>query len=77
VITASFVPDAAERPRVLLADDHPAMLALTAGVLSGECFVVGSVGDGCELLAETERLHPDVIVRAGCRAKLVFLSVHE
>ena len=77
MITASFVPDAAERPRVLLADDHPAMLALTAGVLSGECFVVGSVGDGCELLAEAERLHPDVIVGAGCRAKLVFLSVHE
>ena len=77
MITASFVPVAAERPRVLLADDHPAMLALTASVLSGECFVVGSVGDGCELLAEAERLHPDVIVLAGCRAKLVFLIVHE
>ena len=76
-MTASFVPNAAERPRVLLADDHPAMLALTAGVLSGECFVVGSVAGGCELLAEAVRLHPDVIVRAGCRAKLVFLSVHE
>ena len=62
---------------MLLADDHPAMLALTAGVLSGECFVVGSVAGGCELLAEAERLHPDVIVRGGCRAKLVFLSVHE
>ncbi len=75
-MTASFVPNAAERPRVLLADDHPAMLALTAGVLSGECFVVGSVAGGCEL-PPGERLHPDVIVRAGCRAKLVFLSVHE
>jgi len=47
---------------VLLADDHPAMLALTAEVLSGECLVVGTVGDGCELLAEAERLHPDIIV---------------
>ena len=94
---ASPIPDAgsAERPRVLLADDHTAMLALTADALAGECFVVGSVGDGCELLAEAERLHPDVIVlditmpgldgieaarqlqRAGCRAKLVFLTVHE
>jgi DNA-binding NarL/FixJ family response regulator len=63
-MTASSIPYAGstERPRVLLADDHPAMLALTAEVLSGECFVVGSVGDGRELLAEAERLHPDVIV---------------
>jgi DNA-binding NarL/FixJ family response regulator len=38
------------------------MLALTAAALAGECFVVGSVGDGCELLADAERLHPDVIV---------------
>jgi DNA-binding NarL/FixJ family response regulator len=51
-----------QRPRVLLADDHPAMLALTADALAAEFFVVGSVGDGCELLAEAERLHPDVIV---------------
>jgi DNA-binding NarL/FixJ family response regulator len=64
VTTASFIPDAgsAECPRVLLADDHPAMLALTADVLASECLVVGSVGDGRELLAEAERLHPDVIV---------------
>ena len=80
---------------MLLADDHPAVLALTADVLAGECLVVGSVGDGRALLAEAERLHPDVIVlditmpdldgieaarqlkRAGCRAKLVFLTVHE
>src|SRR5208282_4944194 len=97
VIASFSIPDAgsAERPRVPLADDHSAVLALTTDVLSGECFVVGSVGDGCELLAEAERLHPDVIVlditmldldgieaarqlkRAGCRAKLVFLTVHE
>jgi DNA-binding NarL/FixJ family response regulator len=64
VIPASFIPDAgsAERPRVLLADDHPAMLALTAAALAAEYLVVGSVGDGCALLAEAERLRPDVIV---------------
>jgi CheY-like chemotaxis protein len=64
VIAASSISDAgsAERLRVLLADDHPAMLALTADALAGECFVVGSVGDGRELLAEAERLHPNVIV---------------
>ena len=47
---------------MLLADDHLAMRALTADVLGGECFIVGAVGDGRELLAEAERLHPDVIV---------------
>jgi len=64
VIAASSIPDAgsAERPRVLLADDHPAMLALTAAALAGEYLVVGSVSDGRALLAEAERLHPDVIV---------------
>ena len=45
-----------------VADDHQAMLALTAEALAGECLVVGRVGDGCELLAEAERRHPDVIV---------------
>ena len=38
------------------------MLALTAHALAVECLVVDSVGDGCELLAEAEQLHPDVIV---------------
>jgi DNA-binding NarL/FixJ family response regulator len=38
------------------------MLALTAHALAGEYFVVGSVVDGCALLAEAERLQPDVVV---------------
>ena len=38
------------------------MLALTAEALAGEYSVAGSVHDGRELLAEAERLHPDVIV---------------
>ena len=64
MIVASPLPDAgsAQRRRVLLADDHPAMLALTTAVLAGEYLVVGSVVDGRALLAEAERLHPDVIV---------------
>jgi DNA-binding NarL/FixJ family response regulator len=64
VIASSSIPEAspAERPRVLLADDHPAMLALTAAALANEYSVVGSVADGLALLAEAERLHPDVIV---------------
>ncbi len=64
MIAPSAIPGAGstQRPRVLLADDHPAMLALTADALVDQCLVVGSVGDGRELLAEAERLHPDVIV---------------
>ena len=64
MITLSSTADtgSGQRPRVLLADDHPAVLALTADALAGECLVVGRVGDGYELLAEAERLHPDVIV---------------
>jgi DNA-binding NarL/FixJ family response regulator len=64
VIKASRERDvgSTQRPRVLLADDHPATLTLTADALAGEYLVVGSVGDGRELLAEAERLRPDVIV---------------
>ena len=64
VIAFSSTADtgSAQRPRVLLADDHPAMLLLTADALADHCLVVGSVGDGLELLVEAERLHPDVIV---------------
>jgi CheY-like chemotaxis protein len=63
IATASFPSTSSSvRSRVLLADDHPAMLALTAAALGGEYLVVGSVGDGRALLAEAERLHPDVIV---------------
>ena len=48
--------------RVLLADDHQAMLALTADALASEYLVVGRAGDGCQLLAGADRLHPDVIM---------------
>jgi DNA-binding NarL/FixJ family response regulator len=51
-----------ERPRVLLADDYSPMLELTATALGSEYLVVGSVVDGLALLAEAERLQPDVIV---------------
>jgi CheY-like chemotaxis protein len=52
----------AERPRVLLADDHSTTLAVSAEVLAGECLIVARVDNGSELLAEAERLHPDVVV---------------
>lgn len=49
-------------PRVLLADDHPVLIAAIGGLLSKDYDIVGSVGDGVRLLEEAERLHPDVIV---------------
>jgi DNA-binding NarL/FixJ family response regulator len=81
--------------RVLLADDHPAMLAETARVLGSEHQVVGAVSNGLELLEAARRLDPDLIVldismpgldgfeaarrlkQAGCRSKLLFLTVWE
>jgi DNA-binding NarL/FixJ family response regulator len=50
------------RPRVLLADDHPVLIAAIGGLLATHYEIVGSVGDGVRLLEEAERLRPDVIV---------------
>ena len=50
------------RARLLLADDHPALLAVAATALQGECVVVGTVGDGRALLAAADRLNPDIVV---------------
>jgi DNA-binding NarL/FixJ family response regulator len=47
---------------VLLADDHPVLIAAIGGLLSKDYEIVGSVGDGIQLLAEAVRLQPDVIV---------------
>lgn len=57
---ASFGGD---RPiRVLVADDHQAMLDRVVGLLSAEFTVVGAVGDGEEAVAAESRLRPDVLV---------------
>jgi len=50
------------RPRVLLADDHPVLIAAIGGLLAKDYDIVGRVGDGLRLLEEAERLRPDVIV---------------
>jgi CheY-like chemotaxis protein len=50
------------RTRVLVADDHPAMMKATCRLLSVECEVVASVADGGALLEAVPRLQPDVIV---------------
>ena len=48
--------------RVLLADDHAAILALVRAVPSEEFEIVGAVKNGLEAVAEVKRLDPDVLV---------------
>lgn len=50
------------RLRVLIADDHPAMLAAVTRVLDGRFDVVGAVTNGWALLKAVRQLHPDVVV---------------
>jgi len=50
------------RPRVLLVDDYPEMLAAVSRLLAADCEVVGSVADGRALLDVVQRVEPDVIV---------------
>ena len=49
-------------PRVLLADDHQALLKAEVDLLSAYFDVVGTAADGAALVSEACRLHPDVIV---------------
>ena len=51
-----------KRLRVLVADDHQAMLDNLVEMLSGEFEVVAAVGDGAAVVAEASRMHPDVLV---------------
>lgn len=50
------------RPRVLLADDHPALLAGLRALLESECEVVGVATDGRSLVEAAVRLKPEVVV---------------
>lgn len=50
------------RFRVLLADDHDAMLAAVRSVLGEEFDIVGAVKNGQDALVEVRRLDPDVLV---------------
>jgi DNA-binding NarL/FixJ family response regulator len=51
-----------DRVRVLLADNHEAILAQVRAVLGEEFEVVGAVKNGREALTEVKRLDPDVLV---------------
>jgi DNA-binding NarL/FixJ family response regulator len=48
--------------RVLLADDHPGILAAVQGLLKTDMEVVGCVNNGESLLEAGVRLRPDVII---------------
>ncbi len=50
------------QPRVILADDHPAIRQLTCDLLQAECEVVDAVSDGAAAVASAARLGPDVAV---------------
>jgi len=50
------------RPRVLLADDHPGVVKALSRLLSFDCDVVGTIGDGSEVVGAAARLEPVVVV---------------
>ena len=50
------------RPRVLVADDHRAMLDSLVRLLSRDFDVVATVTDGVSAVTETESLEPDLLV---------------
>jgi DNA-binding NarL/FixJ family response regulator len=50
------------RPRVLVADDHLAMLNSLVRILSSEFEVVAAVTDGLAVVTAAARLEPDVLV---------------
>ena len=50
------------RPRVLVADDHRAMLDSLVRLLTGDFDVVAAVTDGIAAVTEAEQLEPDLLV---------------
>jgi DNA-binding NarL/FixJ family response regulator len=50
------------RLRVLVVDDHPAVLRAVSRLLAQDYDVAGTVADGRELLETAQRLQPDLIV---------------
>src|SRR5882672_9204159 len=50
------------RPRVLVADDHGAMLDTLVQLLSSEFEVVATVSDGLSAVTTAARLQPDLLV---------------
>jgi DNA-binding NarL/FixJ family response regulator len=51
-----------ERPRIIVADDHDAMLDTVSALLQPDFDIVSNVNNGRDLIREAHRLQPDVIV---------------
>jgi DNA-binding NarL/FixJ family response regulator len=51
-----------DRPRILLAEDHPGMAEELRQLLERDFDVVATVGDGGALLATLDEVRPDVVV---------------
>ena len=51
-----------QQPRILLADNNPEVLSRVAEILTPRYDLVGSVANGCDLVSETVRTDPDVVV---------------
>jgi DNA-binding NarL/FixJ family response regulator len=50
------------QPRVLLADDHRPIIERVTVLLESSFEIVGAVGNGADLVAEAQKLQPDLIV---------------
>ena len=50
------------RARVLLADDHPAMLDRVAALLARDFEIVAKTGDGSSAVTRARQLEPDVVI---------------
>lgn len=50
------------RVRILIADDHRAMLETLVGMLSSDFDIVAAVGDGLAAVTQAEHLEPDLLV---------------
>ena len=84
-----------ESIRVVLADDHPGMIATVREVLHDEVELIEVVQNGDAAVTAVLTLDPDILVtdismpvlsglqaalaiqRANCRAKIIFLTIHE
>jgi DNA-binding NarL/FixJ family response regulator len=85
---------AAQKPCVLLVDDHPALLQQAVRLLRNDFDVAGTLPDGSGLAEAVAQHSPEAIVlditlpgpsglrlaqslkEAGCKARIVFLTIH-
>jgi DNA-binding NarL/FixJ family response regulator len=61
-LTARSPGSRGKRLRVLVADDHKGMLENLVRMLSSEFDVVAAVGDGGAVIAQAERVRPDLLI---------------